>query len=131
MTPEEASVATEAENDIYDEDDELQEDKYLTFRIASEDYGMNVLDVVEILRMIKITNIPESLKYIKGIINLRGKIIPVMNVRVRFGLDEIDYDDEHGHQREAPSRIDITNRDHGPWLSSKSVSLAVKIASFA
>ncbi len=92
MASEEMNVV-ESENDIYEDDDELQEDKYLTFRIASEVYGMNVLDVVEILRMITITNIPESLDYIKGIINLRGKIIPVMNVRVRFGLNEIEYDD--------------------------------------
>lgn len=93
MTTEDTTATAEAENDIYDDDDELQEDKYLTFKVSSENYGMNVLDVVEILRMITITNIPESLDYIKGIINLRGKIIPVMNVRVRFGLDEIEYDD--------------------------------------
>lgn len=80
--------------DLLDGDeDESQENKYLTFRIESEVYGINVLDVVEILRMISITPIPESLPYIRGIINLRGKIIPVMDVRLRFGLEEKQADD--------------------------------------
>lgn len=85
----------EADLDLLDvdEDDESQENKYLTFKIDTEVYGINVLDVVEILRMIGITPIPESLPYIRGIINLRGKIIPVMDVRLRFGLEEKQADD--------------------------------------
>lgn len=85
--------ADDTDLDLLDDDDESQEDKYLTFRIDGEFYGINVLDVVEILRMIGITPIPESLPYIRGIINLRGKIIPVMDVRLRFGLEEKQADD--------------------------------------
>ncbi len=80
-------------DEYLDDEEELQQNQYLTFRIASEIYGIGVLDVVEIIRMVNITNIPESLPYIKGIINLRGKIIPVADVRLRFNLDEKEYDD--------------------------------------
>lgn len=84
------------EETIDDDDDEgtiSQEHQYLTFHIASEIYGIPILSVVEIIRMLQITPIPESLNFIKGIINLRGKIIPVMDVRLRFGLEERAHDD--------------------------------------
>ena len=56
-------------------------------------YGLNILNVVEIIRMIKITPIPESLAFIKGVVNLRGKVIPVMDIRLRFGMEEKEYGD--------------------------------------
>lgn len=81
------------EDDFDEFDEKLQENQYLTFGIQNEVYGINILSVVEIIRLISITTIPESFDFIKGIINLRGKIIPVMDVRIRFNLDEKEYDD--------------------------------------
>ncbi len=69
-------------NDFYEED--TQKGKFLTFGIGREVYGLEISVVTEIISIQKITEIPEVPEYIKGIINLRGKIIPVMDVRLRF-----------------------------------------------
>ena len=69
-------------NDFYEED--TQKGKFLTFGIGSEVYGIEIGVVTEIISIQKITEIPEVPEYIKGIINLRGQIIPVMDVRLRF-----------------------------------------------
>lgn len=63
--------------------------KYLTFRLDRESYGVGVLKVREIIRMMAITPIPQMPAYVKGVINLRGKVIPVIDLRVKFGLDDI------------------------------------------
>lgn len=82
------------EDDFFvDDDDDNYEEKYLSFRLDNEDYGMNIADIIEIIGLQKITPIPEVPNYIKGVINLRGKIIPVLDVRLRFGLDLISYHD--------------------------------------
>lgn len=60
--------------------------KYLTFALQKESYGIGVLHVREIIRVVEITALPEMPDYIRGVINLRGKIIPVLDLRVRFGL---------------------------------------------
>ncbi len=75
------------------EDEDAQKDKYLTFRIADEDYAIDISFVQEIIRIQKITVVPDTANYLKGVINLRGKVIPVIDVRLRFGLHERDYDD--------------------------------------
>lgn len=93
VTEREKGVIESDFDEELENDDRLQENQYLTFGIASEVYGINILSVVEIIRLINITSIPESFDFIKGIINLRGKIIPVMDVRIRFGIDEKAYDD--------------------------------------
>lgn len=69
-------------NDFYEED--TQKGKFLTFGIGREVYGIEIGVVTEIISIQRITEIPEVPEYIKGIINLRGKIIPVMDVRLRF-----------------------------------------------
>jgi purine-binding chemotaxis protein CheW len=61
--------------------------KYLSFLLGREFYGLEVLKIREIIRMVEITNVPRMPEYIKGVINLRGKIIPVVDLRVRFGMD--------------------------------------------
>lgn len=71
---------------------ELQLNKFLTFTIGEESYGIPVLNVKEIIGMLDITPVPKMPEYIKGIINLRGKIIPVMDLRLRFGIPSRDYD---------------------------------------
>ncbi|HSO18552.1 MAG TPA: chemotaxis protein CheW, partial [Desulfosarcina sp.] len=65
--------------------------KYLTFKLAQEDYGISLLKVREIIGMMPITSVPRTPEFIKGVINLRGKVIPVTDLRLRFGMPEIDY----------------------------------------
>lgn len=80
------------ENVIDLEEDTLK-GRYLTFSIGSESYGIEVRFVTEIVGIQTITEIPELPEYVKGIINLRGKIIPVMDVRLRFRKEPKDYND--------------------------------------
>lgn len=62
--------------------------KYLTFSLASEAYGIPVLKVREIITMLHITMVPQMPPYVKGVINLRGKVIPVIDLRAKLGLPE-------------------------------------------
>ena len=82
---------------MYEENLEFEEDtqksRYLTFSIGKETYGVEIKYVIEIIGIQTITEIPELPEYIKGIINLRGKIIPVMDVRIRFKKEPIEYND--------------------------------------
>ena len=84
--------AFDLDDDLFDDED-TQKDKYLTFHIATEDYGIAIANVTEIIGIQSITEIPEMPDYIKGVINLRGKVIPVMDVRIRFKLPPRDYDE--------------------------------------
>jgi purine-binding chemotaxis protein CheW len=70
---------------------EAQEGKYLTFILGNEEYGILIKRVKEIIGIMDITNIPRTPEFIKGVINLRGKIIPIMDLRLRFGLEEKEY----------------------------------------
>jgi purine-binding chemotaxis protein CheW len=70
-----------------------REGKYLTFGLGSEEYGLEILKVKEIIGIMKITSVPKTPKYVKGVINLRGKVIPVIDLRLKFGMDVIDYND--------------------------------------
>jgi len=74
-------------------EEDTQREKYLTFSIGNEAYGFEIKYVTEIIGIQEITQIPELPRYIKGIINLRGKIIPVMDVRLRFKKEERVYND--------------------------------------
>ena len=65
--------------------------KYLTFSLAGEEYGIGILKVKEIIGMMVITTIPQTPDYIKGVINLRGKVIPVVDIRLKFGMTLMDY----------------------------------------
>lgn len=64
--------------------------KYLTFRLGEEDYGLEILKVQEIIGMQEITSIPRTPKFLKGVINLRGKVIPVVDLRLKFGMAEAE-----------------------------------------
>ena len=68
-----------------------QEGKHLTFTLASEEYGIAILKVKEIIGMMPITTIPRTPDFVKGVINLRGKVIPVIDLRLRFGMEAMDY----------------------------------------
>ncbi len=64
--------------------------KYLTFHLGEETYGLEILKVQEIIGMQEITKVPRTPDYVKGVINLRGKVIPVVNLRLKFGMEEIE-----------------------------------------
>ncbi len=85
------SANTISENTILEED--TQSEKYLTFKLENEHYGIAIEYVTEIINMLTITQIPGLPDYIKGIINLRGKIVPVMDLRLKFNMNVIEYDD--------------------------------------
>ena len=68
--------------------------KYLTFFLASEEYGVDILKVQEIIGWMPITPVPLTAKYILGVINLRGKIHPIMDLKVKFGMDRCQVTDE-------------------------------------
>ena len=80
------------DDDLY-EDEDTQKDKYLTFQLAREHYGIEIYYVTEIIGIQTITELPDMPEFIKGVINLRGKVIPVMDVRARFKLPHRDYDE--------------------------------------
>ncbi len=67
------------------------EGKYLVFFLAKEEYGIGILKVKEIIGMMPITKVPRTPVFIKGVINLRGKVIPVIDLRLRFDMEEIAY----------------------------------------
>lgn len=75
------------------ENEEVQKQKYVTFMSGNEYFGLKIEYVNEIIVMQEITAIPETEEYIKGLINLRGKIIPVIDVRLRFKQEPFEYND--------------------------------------
>jgi purine-binding chemotaxis protein CheW len=68
-----------------------KEGKYLTFTLAEEEYGIGILKIKEIIGMMPITSVPRTPEFVKGVINLRGKVIPVIDLRLRFGMEELEY----------------------------------------
>ena len=68
--------------------------KYLTFSLAGEEYGVEILKVREIIKIMDITSIPQVPGDVKGVINLRGKVIPVIDLRLKFGMEPAEYTDQ-------------------------------------
>jgi purine-binding chemotaxis protein CheW len=68
--------------------------KYLTFKLANEEYGVEILRVREINGLLDITAVPKMPNYMKGVINLRGKVIPVVDLRLKFALDEAQHTEQ-------------------------------------
>lgn len=81
------------DDDFDEEDENTQEDKYLTFVLGNEEYGIEIRHVTEIIGIQYVTPVPDMPVYVKGVINLRGKVIPVMDVRMRFSMHEKEYND--------------------------------------
>jgi purine-binding chemotaxis protein CheW len=71
-------------------DRESKQGKYLTFALGQEEYGLEILKVREIIGYMAITGVPQTPPHIKGVINLRGQVIPVMDLRMKFGMAEAD-----------------------------------------
>ena len=81
-----AVVEREEQPVVSDEDDR----QYLTFMLGDEYYGVNILKVQEIKGYTDVTRIPNTPDYIKGVLNLRGTIVPIINLRMKFGMEQID-----------------------------------------
>ena len=69
-----------------------EENQFVTFNIAKELYGVSVLKVQEIIGMTRITYVPNALNYLKGVINLRGAVVPMIDMRLKFNIEEKEYD---------------------------------------
>jgi len=67
-------------------------EQMVTFNLGQEEFGVNILQVQEINRMVEITRVPQTEHYVKGIINLRGKVIPIIDLRKKFGMPEREFD---------------------------------------
>lgn len=67
--------------------------KYLTFRIDGQNYGISIVNVIEIVQIQPVTELPELPRYAKGIINLRGRVVPLIDANLRFGKPEKEYTD--------------------------------------
>ena len=86
------NINTEDVVDV-DEDEDTQANKYLNFRIGEESYGIYIKHVREIIELQNISEVPDMPDYVKGVINLRGKVIPIVDIRLRFQFEERKYDD--------------------------------------
>lgn len=72
---------------------EEMEGKYLTFVLENEEYGISITHVREIIGMMPVTTVPRTPEFVRGVINLRGKVIPVVDLRIRFGMERIETTD--------------------------------------
>ncbi len=109
------------ENLTLEEGEDTQRGKYLTFSLGNEFYGIEIKYVTEIIGIQPITEIPELPDHIKGIINLRGKIIPVMDVRLRFKKPSMEYND-----RTCVIVVDIKDVSVGLIVDSVSEVLSIE-----
>ncbi len=71
-----------------------KEGKYLTFALREEEFGVEIHLIREIIKLMEITAVPQVPGYVKGVINLRGKVIPVIDLRLKFGIEKTDYTNE-------------------------------------
>ena len=71
-----------------------REGKYLSFALASEEYGLEIIKVREIIGIMQITAVPQTPAYVRGVINLRGKVIPVIDLRAKFGMEATETTDQ-------------------------------------
>ena len=86
------NVEVEGVIDVEETDDDQGLTQLVTFSIGEEEFGVNILQVQEIIRTMKITNIPRAPEFVEGVINLRGKVIPIVDMRRRFGLEPKEHD---------------------------------------
>jgi purine-binding chemotaxis protein CheW len=84
---EEADVTMTAEQDQQSAIGRKLAGKYLTFKLGDEEYGLEILKVQTIIQMQEVTKVPKTPHFVRGVINLRGKVIPVIDLRVKFGLE--------------------------------------------
>lgn len=80
-------------SDFLSEDDEAIQNMFLTFELGNEVYGIGITHVTEIVGIQNITEVPDMPSFVKGVVNLRGQVIPVIDVRLRFKMDAREYDE--------------------------------------
>jgi len=68
--------------------------KYMTFKLAAEEYGLEIMKVREIIRLMEITRVPRTRDFMRGVINLRGRVIPVVDLRLKFGMEKTESTDQ-------------------------------------
>ena len=78
---------------VVEENEDTLHNMYLTFRLGNEDYGIEIRYVTEIVGMQKITEVPDMPLFVKGVVNLRGQVIPVLDMRLRFNMESRSYDE--------------------------------------
>lgn len=90
----EMEYANDMDDELADEFyEDAQKDRFMTFEIDGQDYGIDIMHVTEIVGLQDIAEVPDVPNFVKGMINLRGNVVPVIDVRLRFGLPEGQYDD--------------------------------------
>ncbi|MDR3183645.1 MAG: chemotaxis protein CheW [Planctomycetaceae bacterium] len=93
VTPAELNKLNETIDQANLENEDTLKNMYLTFRLGNEDYGIEIRYVTEIVGMQKITEVPDMPMYVRGVVNLRGQVIPVLDMRLRFNMQARDYDE--------------------------------------
>ncbi|QGY41253.1 chemotaxis protein CheW [Pseudodesulfovibrio cashew] len=86
------SIEVEDVTDIEEVERDQEVIQLVTFSIGEEEFGVNILQVQEIIRTMEITNVPRAPEFVEGVINLRGKVIPIVDMRSRFGLESKEHD---------------------------------------
>lgn len=95
-------------NDVLSRDQDSMQGMYLTFGLAEEGYGLEIRHVIEIIGIQKITAVPDLPEHVIGVLNLRGKVIPIIDVRLRFGLPQREFD-----ERTCIVVVDVAGRSVG------------------
>src|SRR5512141_2159412 len=80
--------------DVFEKKDDSHLLQLVTFNISQEEYGVDILKVQEIIRTMEITKVPRAPDFVEGVINLRGKVIPIIDLRKRFDMDSRDHDSQ-------------------------------------
>jgi purine-binding chemotaxis protein CheW len=94
MSDTDTTVAELQNSDQQEVDGPNREGKYLTFALGSEEYGLEILKVREIFGIMEITAIPRTPQHVKGVINLRGQVIPVIDIRIKFDMESVQTTDQ-------------------------------------
>ncbi len=79
-------------NEVQHDDTGTGEIQLVSFKLCEEEYGIDILKVQEINRMLDVTRVPDSAPFVEGVINLRGKVIPIVDLRGRFGMERKEHD---------------------------------------
>ncbi|WP_054846980.1 chemotaxis protein CheW [Acetivibrio straminisolvens] len=114
-------VTQTEELEIIGQEEDTQKDKFLTFVLGKESYGIEIKNVTEIIGIQPITEVPELPDYIRGIVNLRGKIIPVVDMRLRFKKQFRDY-----NERTCIIVVNIRNASVGLIVDSVSEVIGIQ-----
>jgi len=93
VTAKELNQLNETIESMTTENEDTLKNMYLTFRLGNEDYGIEIRYVTEIVGMQKITEVPDMPPFVKGVVNLRGQVIPVLDMRLRFHMESRPYDE--------------------------------------